>query len=1221
VPTVSTTPASSGEPLQVPPPPVLPEADDVAGSLVSALPMVGSLGSILLVTTMMGTSGPHRLVAAGLFGLTTLAFVVIQVDRQRTRRRRRIDAARVAYLRHLDDLRRTARAAARAQYDAAWRAHPDPDALPVLLAGSPPPRGPARPEYVGLLVRYGLATQPAALLMRPPPEPAPGSLEQADPFSAEAAERLLAAHHRQPDLPATLDLRRRVRVEICGEEEPARGLARAMLCSALTAHPPDRLSVVLLAAATERAAWDWLKWAPHLRAVGQTWDQIRDAVAAADPAHVLVLVDGVHLPTPEDGAVGRVTVLDLPYRWGELSDPTCLRFELGPAPGKDGRCAARVLAVDGSEGDGQVDVAADQCSVPTAEAVARRLRSRTGADPGAGSAAFSDLLEWGPWRPRAERDRLRVPIGRDDSGAAVYLDLKESAQQGMGPHGLVVGATGSGKSEFLRALVLGLALAHPPEDLNLVLVDFKGGATFAGLADLPHVAAVITNLADDLTLVDRMRDALEGEVIRRQEALRTAGNLVSVREYAEARRARGDLPPMPSLVIVVDEFSELLVAQPEFIDLFSVIGRLGRSLGLHLLLASQRLDEGRLRGLDAHLSYRVGLRTFSAQESRAVLGVPDAYELPPVPGLGFLKAGPAHLVRFVGGYVSGPLDRPDPVGVADAGVAGHAEVPSPEPFTLASINRPAAAVRRAGRSLLEVAVAGLAGRGTPAHRIWLPPLETGEPVEILAAAHPPAGGLDRIAVGTVDRPRQQRHDPLVVDLSGAAGHVAIVGGPRSGKSSLAGTLMTALALGSSPRAAQFYVLDLAGGGLGAALDLPHVAGCARRTEPDLVARIVSTVTGLVDAREAAAGSRAGDDHGEVFVVVDGWGGLRGEFDDLDLALARIAGRGLAVGVHLVVTAGRWSDLRVTLRDLLGTRLELRLGDPLESEVDRRVAAAVPAGRPGRGLNAEGLHFVAARPTDHEVVSRVRARWAEVSGPRLRMLPERIALAALPARAGLRLGIEERDLAPVGLPDTGSPHLVVYGDAGSGKTALLRGLASEVVRVHTPDRAQILLIDPRRTLTGQVPPPYLLDHLTSGARASAVVAEVGGRLKARIDSRDDDPAPGPDVFVLVDDYDLLGAATDSPVAALVPMLGQARDIGLHLFVTRRSSGAARAAYEPVLAALRDLGTATLLLSGSPDEAPLVAGLRPSMGPPGRGRLVTRERGVEVVQVGWTDPAPG
>ena len=213
----------------------------------------------------------------------------------------------------------------------------------------------------------------------------------------------------------------------------------------------------------------------------------------------------------------------------------------------------------------------------------------------------------------------------------------------------------SAKSELLRTLVLALLATHSPDELNLVLVDFKGGATFLGLERSRHVAAVITNLEQELSLVDRMGDALRGELNRRQELLRAAGNFANVTEYEQARADGADLPPLPALFVVVDEFSELLAQKPDFAELFVMIGRLGRSLHIHLLLASQRLEEGKLRGLDSHLSYRIGLKTFSANESRSVLGVPDAYHLPSVPGSAYLKCDSSSPRRFNTCYVSGPV--------------------------------------------------------------------------------------------------------------------------------------------------------------------------------------------------------------------------------------------------------------------------------------------------------------------------------------------------------------------------------------------------------------------------------------------------------------------------------------------------------------------------------------------------------------------------------------
>ncbi len=254
----------------------------------------------------------------------------------------------------------------------------------------------------------------------------------------------------------------------------------------------------------------------------------------------------------------------------------------------------------------------------------------------------------------------------------------------------------------------------------------------------------------------------------------------------------------------------------EFIDLFVAIGRLGRSLGLHLLLASQRLEEGRLRGLESHLSYRIGLRTFSAGESRTVLGVPDAYELPADPGLGYLRPDPATLLRFRAAHVSGPPRGRTPVRREDGG-----SPPGILPFTVSEVLLPDAArpapdpavpeppVDR--ESVLDLAVRRMAGRGPAAHQVWLPPLDQPDPLGDLMpdlVAHPTLGLVSRrwrdagrlvVPLGTIDRPREQRRDTLTVDLAGAGGHAVVVGGPRSGKSTLLRTLVAGIALTTTPQ--------------------------------------------------------------------------------------------------------------------------------------------------------------------------------------------------------------------------------------------------------------------------------------------------------------------------------------------------------------------------------------------------------------------------------------
>ncbi len=522
----------------------------------------------------------------------------------------------------------------------------------------------------------------------------------------------------------------------------------------------------------------------------------------------------------------------------------------------------------------------------------------------------------------------------------------------------------------------------------------------------------------------------------------------------------------------------------------------------------------------------------------------------------------------------------------------------------------------------------------------------------------------------MDRPREQRRDVLQVNLSGAGGHVAVVGGPRSGKSTLLRTIVSSLALTTTPRESQFYVLDFGGGTFAPMTELPHVSGVATRSEPDVVRRVFAEVSGVVDKRERyfrqqgidsietyrqrRAEGRADDGYGDVFLIVDGWSTLRADFDELEIDLQALAQRGLTFGLHLLAGAARWADFRAATRDMFGTRLELRLGDPLDSEIDRKVAQLVPTGRPGRGLVPSKLHFLGALPRVdgnpdvhgvgvgvEDLVERSAKAWSGDSGPKLRLLPERIELSRVrelvAARApqgggapeqdrSVYLAIDEKDLAPVGLDVDREPHLLTFGDSRSGKSALLRTYLREIMRTRTAAEAQIVVVDYRRSLLGEVPEDYQLHYLTSSTQAGPAIAELAQYLQGRLPGPDVTPDQlrnrswwtGAEVYVVIDDYDLVATQSGSPVLPLVPLLAQARDVGLHVALARRSGGAARALYEPVIQSLRDLAMPGLLLSGSPDEGPLIGTAKPRPALAGRGQLVTRDRGVEVVHTAWTDP---
>lgn len=791
----------------------------------------------------------------------------------------------------------------------------------------------------------------------------------------------------------------------------------------------------------------------------------------------------------------------------------------------------------------------DGLSAIGATALARRIAGHRSPQPGSGVGP--DVR----WDSGTGLQGIR--IGTTVAGEPLELDIREAALGGIGPHGLCVGATGSGKSELLRTIALGIIARHSPATVNLILIDFKGGATFLDLARAPHTTAVVTNLDEEAHLVDRMREALTGEIDRRQRLLRAAGNLSSANA----------LPELPTLFIVVDEFAELLSRHPEFAEIFVAIGRQGRSLGIHLLLASQRLEEGRLRGLESHLSYRICLKTLSETESRMVIGVPDAHHLPARPGAAYLKAAAAEPVPFHAGYVSGR--RPVRSRIS----------PAPRLFTGPEASDPAC-----GPTLLDTVLDAVAGRGPAPHPVWLAPL-TGPPdLAVLLAEYP-----EGMPIGVVDRVYEHRREPLFIDLAGAAGNVAVVGGPRSGKTTAVRTLVTALAATRQPRRAHVYCLDFGGGGLAELAELPHVGVVAPGNNPDLLRRTVADVLSVLHRREAgedAAGAA-------VFLVVDGWGAARREYDELESALGILAGAGLAHDVHLVVTAGRWADIRAGLRDQLGTRIELRLGDPADSEIDRARAAAVPRDRPGHGLGPDGLPIVIARPGGPYLY--------EADGwrvPPVRLLPSVLDHDDLLAQAASSvpvLGVDEVRLEPVGL-DLAAAHLLVLGEPGSGKTAVLRLLCREIARTE-PD-AEVVLLDPR------------------GAGLHPV-APILARLRQRLDGEKGSATTSPDaqIYLMVDDYALAATAL-TPLADLLP---HARDIGLRVVIARASGGAARALYDPVLSALRESGPIGLQLSAAPDEGPLVGTARPRRLPPGRGVLVGRSGDERTIQVAWTEPA--
>jgi S-DNA-T family DNA segregation ATPase FtsK/SpoIIIE len=1275
-------PALPRQPVVIAQPPALARRS-VGGIVQMALPVLGTLGILAFAFVM-----PSKvfLIVGGVFvGLAVISVLGSYWSQKRSGKLSARTERRL-YRAHLQERERQLQTIARRQREVDERLYPDPTRLAGVVSHRRGlwERRPADEDF--LAFRLGRAAVPLACPVELTLSEDP--LIEYQPELHRQAQELVARYRQVERLAVLTSLAGANFVTLYGPRERTTALARALLAQACVFRAPSDLRVMAHIAPGSEHAWAWLKWMPHSRSghgqereghgvpslllsrgvselqllleahVQPRLEQLRriesstaeGAGAEVDAPELLLVLDSFHAGSE----VARLPLIrELALRGRNLKIRTlCLVDEDSAEPAEaelrvivpsEG---GAVLERTGSAGYRVAPIALDQLSATAAETLARRLaplhleESSAGIDLAA-EIHLRELLDE-PVGP------LCAPIGVSEQGDRLVLDLKQAADGGMGPHGLIVGATGSGKSELLRTIVTSLALAHRPDELCFVFVDFKGGAAFAELAALPHAAGMITNLQHDLSLVDRMHAALFGEQQRRQAILRAAGNLDDITAYRALAAARPELDPLPHLLVIVDEFGELLANRPDFIDLFLAIGRVGRSLGIHLLLSSQRLEEGRLRGLEGHLRYRICLRTYSAQESKSVLGSADAFLLPPFPGVGYLSVDTDVYERFKTALVTTPRARLQ---------ANRARV---APFEISALTPPAgdvSAPEEGAPSDLEVFVAQVRARhgdGGSVHQVWLPPLPACR--ALAAPGEEPGAGAPRTlraCVGLLDRPSEQRQDPFMLDLAGVGGHLALVGAPQTGKSTFLRTLLLSLMLAYEPARLRIYALDFGGGLLRALEPAPHIGGVCVKNDAERVEATVRQLHALIGEREAtfrefgidsmseararAREGRLSPEHGsDVLLVIDNWAALLREYEGLADALAEIAGGGLQYGVHLVVTAGRWAEIRPAVREAFGSRLELRLNDPMDSDFGRRVAESLPVQTPGRGVTPGGLQFQVALPRldgrDQidglgEVLSRhaeeLAHRFRDSGAPPIRVLPGELALAQLPlGKSGIILGVEELTLAPVELDlERREQHLLILGEPGSGRTSALRTIAHALARRCSPDQARLVVVDFRRGLEDLLGLALPATLISRPPQLDEVLGELREQTIERLRVLDSGEAGGwrgPHAYVLIDDFDLVSGVLPGQLSPLAELIFQGRDAGIHVILARSTAGSARAMLDPVISRLVESGAPALLLSGDPHEGPLLRGVRGEQLPAGRARLVRRRGRFPLVQLALAQP---
>lgn len=666
------------------------------------------------------------------------------------------------------------------------------------------------------------------------------------------------------------------------------------------------------------------------------------------------------------------------------------------------------------------------------------------------------------WKPGPKF--FRFPIGIDDEGNVLEMDLKESAQYGWNLNGAIIGGIGSGKSVGIVAIAVAMLATHSPHASLFALFDLKSKSIARVLEKAPNCIAAVSNLGTERHLIKRMLLAIKGLFDRRKEAL-AAAECVDITEYNTKIDNGVDLPIMPAVAIIVDEFNELPGTgyADEFYELADHIVRQGRFVQTALILVGQQYDAGRLRKIDPVLGWKIAMRTGTAETSRAVIGDPIAYHLPSKgqEGTGYLRVGSDPIKKF---RFFNLMEKYEPaVTITASEVVNSEKWFEPREFTALVAKDPDSKLAYPKREVAiepapfveqepkdaaplpeSVAEAVMEGAGAvrPLIDFWLPELTVGLHVDELVrrvrnnkAWYEDYGnnpGL-LLPIAQEDRPYECTQPVLSLDMQGR--HWAITGGKQTG---LTEASMTAVLGGSmmyTPERLQFYCVAGGGTALMSVKDVPHVQGIAMQNNPDGVYRVLDTVLDIMDQRDRLFSeleidnamffaARAADPTaypevpgGQIVLVIDGYVNLREALHDprddkFVPKVVRIAREGLSVGVQLLITAGtNGQPFNLNVQNEIKGRLELKLVQPTEAKNGgRKENEALPEGKPGWGLSRDVHRFLTGRPAltnkAGAVISGVAAAYKEAF-KELAGITRETQMAQLPAKITLEELREKR----------------------------------------------------------------------------------------------------------------------------------------------------------------------------------------------------------------------
>ncbi len=984
-----------------------------------------------------------------------------------------------------------------------------PDAVQLLLTATLPSRRlweRRRHDDDSLTLRVGTADQPSRL----------------EVYEGSIGSEKTAEHRTVYAVPATLSLRDAGVLGVAGPSADVHGVARWLVLQLGVLQAPRDLSMTLLAPKTERS-WEWFRWLPHARfgdIDGPVASVGNDAETVTGRVNELVALlkirrdmargqrlDRMHFPAHllvVDGARGLRSVPGLAQLLQDGPSfgifAICLETAERLLPEE---CSASLvlteedpahLVVKRSLFDTLHGVLGEQVSTTYATTVARAIAAIRDVSHDEDettlpdSARLLDVVGMEPptedavrahWQLNGKTTRMPLGIGNDGT---FTLDLRTD-----GPHGLIAGTTGSGKSELLQSIVASLALANRPDSMNFVLVDYKGGSAFKDCVVLPHTVGMVTDL--DAHLVERALTSLGAELKRREHQLAQFG-VKDLEDYDDLAARTPGMPPMPRLLIVIDEFASMARELPDFVTGLVNIAQRGRSLGIHLLLATQRPSGVVSAEIRANTNLRISLRVTDAADSVDVLEAPDAARLPKsAPGRGYARLGAGALLPFQAGRVGGrrPGTRsthvvPPYVAELGWGQLGYAAPQQPvakvaDDVEVTDLSVVVAAIRAAADA------EGMAHQRTP----WLPAL----PDDLLLASVPtePADGgvLAPIVYGLEDLPAVQVQRPAVLDLR-TDGHLLAVGAPRSGRSQVLRTIAVSAALAASCSDLHLFGIDCGNGALLPLAELPHCGAIVSRTQTERVSRLLSRLAGELERRQGLLADSGYADISEqrraaapedrlphLVLLLDRWEGFiatlgeldNGRLTDIVLSILR---EGASAGVHAVL-AGDRSLASGRISSLTESKIAFRLADRGDYTMvglnQRQLPDEIQAGRAFRAETAIELQvaLLSDDPSGQgqaaaiaETAAKTAAR--DVDVPRSRrpfrvdVLPARISFdeaweLRLPEERTSPLyamvGIGGDELTAFGADLGSNPGFVLAGPGRSGRSTALVAIAQSLVR--------------------------------------------------------------------------------------------------------------------------------------------------------------------------------